>query len=62
MSILVPHIILASTQSHRFSQLYFMVSVIFSYFSWMLYFFPITKKYVLLCEPGNMGEPKNRGR
>jgi hypothetical protein len=55
MSILVPHIIIASTQSYRFSQLYFMVSVIISYFSWMLYFFSVTKKYVLFCEPGNRG-------
>lgn len=62
MSILVPHIILASTQGYRFTQLYFMVSVMISYFSWMLYFFPVTKKYVLLCEAGNRGESENRGR
>jgi hypothetical protein len=55
MSVLVPHIISASTQNHRFSQLYFLISVIISYFSWMLYFFPFTKKYVLLCEPGIRG-------
>lgn len=51
MSILVPHIILACTQGHRFSQLYFMISVIISYLSWMLYFFEGTKKFVLFCEP-----------
>ncbi|KAH8807921.1 hypothetical protein F5884DRAFT_857483 [Xylogone sp. PMI_703] len=54
MSILVPHIILLSTQDYRFSQLYFMISVIISYFSWMLYFFPATRRYVLLCE-NNLG-------
>jgi hypothetical protein len=53
MSIIVPHIIVACTQKHRFTQLYFMVSVNISYFSWMLYFFPATKKYVLFSEPGN---------
>ena len=61
MSILVPHIIYAFTQNHRFSQLYFMVSVIISYFSWMLYCFPQSKKYVLLYEHGNNVEPENRG-
>lgn len=55
MSIIVPNIIYAGTQGLRFSQLYFMVSVIISYFSWMLYFFPVTKKYVLFCEPGHRG-------
>jgi hypothetical protein len=55
MSVLVPHIVTASTQNHRFSQLYFLVSVIISYFSWMLYFFSFTKKYLLLCELGNRG-------
>lgn len=55
MSILVPYIIIASTQHYRFSQLYFIVSIIISYFSWMLYFFPVTKMYVLLCEPQNRG-------
>jgi uncharacterized membrane protein len=55
MSIIVPHIISATTQKHRFSQLYFMVSVIISYFSWMLYFFRFTKEYVLFCEPEREG-------
>jgi hypothetical protein len=55
ISVLIPRIISASTQNQRFSQLYFMVSVLISYFSWTLYFFPVTKKYVLFCKPATKG-------
>jgi hypothetical protein len=58
--ILVPHIISAGTQRNRFSSLYFMVSIMISYFSWMLYFFSWTKKWFLFCEPGGRIEPGNR--
>lgn len=51
-SIIVPHVTNAGTQESRFSSLYFMISVMISYFSWMLYFFPWTKKWVLFCDDG----------
>jgi len=59
--ILVPHIVSARTQGIRFSLLYFMVSIMISYFSWMLYFFSWTKKWLLFCEPGGRIEPGNSG-
>lgn len=60
ISILVPHIVSALTQDSRFSLLYFMVSIMISYFSWMLYFFSWTKKWILFCEPGDSIDPGNR--
>ena len=38
-----------------------MVSIMISYFSWMLYFFSRTKKWVLFCEPGGSIAPSNIG-
>lgn len=55
LSILSILIILAVMNNYRFSQLYFIWSTIISGFSWGLYFFPMAKKHVLLCEPGNRG-------
>jgi hypothetical protein len=60
--IIVPHVVSAGTQEKRFSSLYFMVSVMISYFSWMLYFFPWTKKWVLFCEPGGRIQPGYRAQ
>lgn len=66
--ILVPHVISALTQDKRYSSLYFMVSIMISYFSWMLYFFTWTKKFILFCEPagpiesGDETELERRGR
>ncbi|KIM98753.1 hypothetical protein OIDMADRAFT_57100 [Oidiodendron maius Zn] len=59
--ILVPYIVLAWTQGQRFSALYFMISIMISYLSWMLYFFSWTKKWVLFCEPGGSIAPSNIG-
>ena len=58
--ILIPHIVSALTQDNRFTSLYFMVSIMISYFSWMLYFFLWTKKWFLFCEPEGRIEPGNR--
>ena len=57
----IPYIVLAWTQGKRLSALYFMVSIMISYFSWILYFFSWTKKWVLFCEPGGRIELGNRG-
>jgi len=55
MSMLLIYILLASFERFHFSQLYFMWSIIISSFAWLLYFFPVAKTHVLLCEPGNRG-------
>lgn len=55
MSMLVVYILLAGVQRHHFSQLYFIFSIAISSFSWLLFFFPVTKTHILLCEPGNRG-------
>ena len=59
--ILVPYIVLAAPQDKRYSALYFMVSIMISNFSWMLYFFPWTKQCFLFCEPSGRVELRNRG-
>jgi hypothetical protein len=45
----------ANTQGYRFSQQYFMYSLIISSFAWLLYFFDRTKLNVLFCKPGDGG-------
>lgn len=55
MAMLAIFIILTAFQRLHFSQLYFMFSIIISSFAWLLYFFPVAKTHVLLCEPGDKG-------
>lgn len=55
MSILATYILLAGVERFRFSQLYIVWSIIISAFAWVLYFFPVARTHVLLCEPGNRG-------
>jgi hypothetical protein len=55
VSMLSMYVLLAGLERFRFSQLYFMLSIIISFFVWLLYFIPVAKTHVLLCEPGSRG-------
>jgi hypothetical protein len=44
--------LLAGFEGHRFSYMYFMLSITFSLFAWLMYFIPGAKTHVLLCGPG----------
>lgn len=55
MSMLLIYILLAGFERLHFSQLYFMWSIIISSFAWLVYFYPVAKTHILLCEPGNKG-------
>jgi hypothetical protein len=55
VSNMVLFVLLTCIQRFTFSQRYIVVSITVSLFSWLLYFFRVTKKHVLLCEPGDRG-------
>jgi hypothetical protein len=55
LSILSIIAILVILRRFHFSQLYIMCSIIISSFAWLLYFVPVAKTYMLLCEPGKRG-------
>lgn len=55
VSMLSMYVLLPGLARFHFSQLYFMLSIIISFFVWLLYFFPAAKTHVLLCEPGSRG-------
>ncbi|KAF2267548.1 hypothetical protein CC78DRAFT_613981 [Lojkania enalia] len=57
LSILVINVTLLTLHAlnYRFSQMYFMWSILISVFSWLLFSFDGLKKHVLLCSLGNNG-------